>query len=121
MVPREEWPNHRSVGVLVAVDGSQRSGGSGQGESPRAAFETAQEEGNLMYRCLGERRVNGNRSFRYVDLTPVVFGPAGVQGHTRGLLDDHSWKSGRSELSGKIKCCGEEERIWKFSPSEMVG
>ena len=77
LVPRDEWPNHRFLGVLVAFGRLQENGGSGLKGclTPGAgvAFDIAQGERKLLYRCQGPNCSKKKQGRRYLDLTPVVF------------------------------------------------
>ena len=74
-----------------------------------------------MYKCQGERCANGNRSYRYLNLTPLVIGvtekvipETSVLNVGRPTMEE----SGQAELSDKNKSSAEEERNVEAQPFE---
>ena len=73
LVPRDEWPDHRFSGVLVAFGRPEENGGSGLHGCLTPGAGVVQEEGKLLYRCQNPNRSWKSQGPRYLDLTPVVF------------------------------------------------
>ena len=112
MVPRAEWPNRRSSGVLVAC---QRRQGCGERVPEEyltlgagVACYMSQEGGKWVYECQGTSGSQMGRGLRCVALTPVVFLAERVQGTPEifGMLDKGgrcSTRSFRSEQTQRRK------------------